>query len=63
MKQQVEELATEQGMEMEYIFLKPAGCVYRVGQRAELGVYEVCLTLTGDDVNEKFSSEGSLLYK
>ena len=64
-KQQVEELATDNGMEMEYVFLKPAGCVYRIGQRAVIGDYEVCLTLTrgdDDDVVEQFSGSGSYPY-
>jgi len=60
LKQQVETLAMEQGMEVEYMFLKPAGYEYRIGERAEFGDYEVCVTLTQDDVSViQFSGEGS----
>jgi len=60
MKQQVETLAMEQGMEMIYMFLKPAGHEYRIGERAEIGDYEVCVILTQDDVSViQFSGEGS----
>jgi len=63
-KQQVEELAMEQGMGTDYRFLKPPGYKYKIGQRAESGDYSVCLGLTKDDITEhKFGGEGTSPYE
>eukprot|EP00092_Neocalanus_flemingeri_P024167 GFUD01026214.1.p1 GENE.GFUD01026214.1~~GFUD01026214.1.p1 ORF type:complete len:850 (-),score=310.62 GFUD01026214.1:714-3263(-) len=63
-KQQVEELATDQGMEPEYSFLKPPGYKYKIGQRADPGDYNVCLSLTKDGTTEQeFCGEGSSPYE
>ena len=62
-KQQVEELAKDRGMETNFNFVKPAGYDYKIGKRAEIGDYEVCLSLSREEQSEKFSGVGCTPYK
>lgn len=62
-KQQVEELAKDQGMETNFYFVKPAGYDYKIGKRTEIGDYEVCLSLSREEQSAEFTGLNCTPYK
>jgi len=62
-KQQVQELAKDQGMQTKYSFSNPPGYEYNPSKQPESGDYEVCLNLQGEESSESFSGRGSMPYE